>query len=262
MSLIIFKIIVSFLLALALTWLAERKSLYWAGILSSFPNVSLFTMLFLALEQGVDFTTKSSLYGVYGVVGNIILVSVIMFVSFYTKSVWIPFLLGILTFISLSFFAVVLFPTNVYLSIIIAAIVWLIFLFIWRNLAEVKVHKPIESKVYMFLLQFAIISFFILFATYVAPFVGEAWAGIIGAYASLTTSIGLIIMIKYGSEELRTFFKSAILGWLPTAIYLFTLTFSYERFGLLWGTLASLGVAGVVVVGLHSLKKVEKIRLI
>ncbi len=259
MSLLIFKIAISFLLALALTWLAERKSLYWAGILSSFPNVSLFTMLFLALEQGVKFSTKSSLYGVYGVVGNIILVSVIMFVSVYTKSVWIPFLLGVLTYLSLSLFVVALFPKNVYFSIAIALLVWLTFLFIWRNIAEVKVHKPIDSKFYMFLLQFAIIFFFVLFTTYIAPFVGEAWAGIIGAYASLTTSIGLIIMIKYGSEELRTFFKSAILGWLPTAIYFFTLTFSYERFGLLWGTLASLGVAAVVVVFLRMMqKRVEK----
>lgn len=252
MSLIIFKIAVSFLLALALTWLAEKKSLYWAGILSSFPNVSLFTMLFLGLEQGIQFTTKSSLYGVYGVVGNIILVSVIMFVSFYTESVWMPFLLGILTYTSLSFFVVALFPQNVYFSILLALIVWLAFLFIWRNLAEVKVHKPVESRYILLALQFSVITFFILFATYIAPFVGEAWAGIIGAYASLTTSIGLIIMIKYGGEELRTFFKSAILGWLPTAIYLFTLVFSYERFGLLWGTLASLVIAAFVVVILRT----------
>ncbi len=39
MQLAIFKILVSFLLALNLTWLAERKSLHWSGILTAFPKL-------------------------------------------------------------------------------------------------------------------------------------------------------------------------------------------------------------------------------
>ncbi|MBI5066250.1 hypothetical protein HZA97_08500 [Candidatus Woesearchaeota archaeon] len=130
MQLAFFKIIVSFLLALALTWLAERKSLYWSGILTAFPNVSLFTMIFIALEQGVTFTTNSSLYGVYGVMNNMIFASVIILATFYISSVWIPFLLGILSYAIFGFFIVEYFPKNVYFALALSFLVWLSCLFI------------------------------------------------------------------------------------------------------------------------------------
>ena len=134
-------------------------------------------------------------------------------------------------------------------------LVWFSCLFIWRKIPQIKIHKAVESKKYLFLLQFGIILFFILFATYIAPFVKESWAGVISAYASLTTSIGIIILAKYGGEELRTFFKSAILGWLPTAIYLFSLSFTYEKYGLLSGTLISVVIAAFIVVILKNVQK-------
>ncbi len=247
MALLAAKIIISFLLAVTITWFAERKSLHWGGIISSLPNVSILIMFFLSLEQGAIFTANAAIYGVYGIMGNIFLASTVIFATFYLSS--IPaVLLGVLAYAINGFIAIQFLPANHFTALFSCLIVWLLFLFSWRNIPQVKVHQVIQSKTQLIILQFFLIAFFIILTTSLAPLVGEAWSGIIGAYPSITTTIGFIILLKYGGAELRSFFAAAIFGWLATAVYIFSIAFTYPSFGVWSGTLLSFGIALVTVI--------------
>ncbi len=54
-------------LVLSLSYIAEKVSPRISGILSGLPVGSAITLLFFAIENGVDYVTKVALYNIHGI---------------------------------------------------------------------------------------------------------------------------------------------------------------------------------------------------
>jgi len=66
MELLIIKSISVVILVLSLSFVAEKLSPKVSGILSGLPVGSSITLIFFAVENGVDYVTKVALFNIHG----------------------------------------------------------------------------------------------------------------------------------------------------------------------------------------------------
>lgn len=127
MELLIIKSISVVVLVLSLSLIAEKLSPKISGILSGLPVGSSITLLFFAIENGVDYVTNVALYNIHGLFAALAFCIGYYFSTFYKGKLEITISI-LISFVSYLFIAYIIsfIPPHIVLTPLIVIVLMLI----------------------------------------------------------------------------------------------------------------------------------------
>lgn len=241
MELLIIKAVTVICMVLGLSAVAEKLSPKVSGILSGLPVGSSITLLFFAVENGTSYVTDVALYNIHGLFAALSFCIGYYLSTFYSGkleiilSLTISFIFYILIALALSFIPphIVFTPLIVIILLDIAAI----YFAKKENFPIVKQDKvTLSDLAFRSILTVGIF----LIVTSLPKYVPTNLAGIFSAFPTVLLPLLLIIHFRHSNLQARTIIKNTPYGLSSVAIYSLVVYFTYEKYGITYGTTIAL----------------------
>lgn len=248
MELVIIKALAVVALVLGLTAVAEKVSPKVSGILSGLPIGSSITLIFFAIEMGVDYVQRVALYNIHGLFAALSFCIGYYISTFYKGkleiiiSIIISFIFYLIIAYIISFIPphIVFTPLVVIILIVSSAVYF-----------EKKENFPIVKRTKISLMDLSIrigmtIGIFLV-VTSLPKHLPENIAGIFSSFPSILLPLLLIVHFNHSNLQARTIIKNTPMGLSSVAIYSLTVYFTYPALGVLYGSLVALFCSVVYV---------------
>lgn len=249
------------ILIASITIIAEKKSPKIAGILMSLPVITFLSLLFIAVSQGVNFSSKAALWNPIGAIADLVymgLFAVGIKIPVYLeqgkqkvaytykndnfskiKEIIFGLLIGFagyfITIMTLSKFPV----NNGWVSLISLWIASVIFYLVFKRLGEIKIEKkPLISSndiVLRGLFGGAVVAGVVI----LADSTGFIWGGLFSSFPGTITPVLVLLHLRNGKEMSNSIIKSSPIGLSATGLYSCMVWLLYPLYGIFVGTLAS-----------------------
>ena len=237
MHLIVLKVIVVLFLVLSLTTIAEKVSTKISGLLSGLPIGSSITLLFFAIEYGVDYVGETALYNIHGLFAALAF-SIGYYISTFYKgkfeiilSIGISFISYLMIVLLLSFIPphIVFTPLIIYTLLLFCAIYF----------AKKEDHKIVKTdRVSIFdlaLRSILTVSIFLIVSS-LPKYLNPNLAGIFSSFPTILFPLLLIIHFNHSNLQARTIVKNTPFGLTCVVLYSFLVYLIYPILGILLGT--------------------------
>jgi len=245
-DLLLYKFILTAIIVIALSFVAEYISPKWAGIFSGFPTGTAVILYFYALENGLEFAGESAIYNMVG------LVAMQMFIFSYYLSGLVAKKFKIILSICggiTGYTVTIILLSRFSFTPALAIIIPLISIFIFRMLFQKIDHSEINIKIKptwkVIFGRAGLAALIISFITGIAELVGHTWAGLFSAFPTTLFPLLLIIHFSYGEDYAHSIIKHVPDGLVGLLIYSLTIYLSYPQFGLYLGII--LAFSGALV---------------
>jgi hypothetical protein len=236
------KMLVSILVVVLLSLIAEWSSPRIAGIVSGYPLGAAISLYFIGLEIGPAFAAQSALYTAAG------LAATTAFVGGYRMGIRLAkgrrrllsmacsILPGIGAY-GLVAWLLSFMPVNWVSAPLIAITSMVLAAWVFRRIPDVTIQQRIHLGLGVALLRAAFAALVILAITTVAGKVGPRWAGLFSAFPITMLPLLAIIQFTYRPAHVMTIIKNVPRGLGSLLIYALVVSASYPAIGLVWGTL-------------------------
>lgn len=259
--LLLAKIVVTLVMILLLTAIAEHVNPKIAGILSGYPIGSAIVLYFYGLEYGVEFASVSALYNLAGLVPSLVFALVYLFVLRRKPDCSVSMalataLLGYLVS-AVAMGVASLSPTT---AITLSAGGLLICGYLVHSRSELARAPKLPFVLRVFLFRVICAAALVIAITALAGLVGSSWAGIFSAFPLILLPLVLIVHLHFGAACARSLLSHFPIGLWSVFCYSLTLSVACPRYGLHLGTLLGFGVATVVLLLLNAKGLMTSIR--
>jgi len=234
--LLLYKLILTSIIVIALSFVAEYVSPKWAGIISGFPTGTAVILYFYALENGLEFAGESAIYNMVG------LVAMQMFIfSYYLSGLVakkfkiILSICGGITGYAVTIILLSRFSFTLALAVIIPLISIIIFKLLFQKIDQSEINKKIKPTWMIIFGRAGLAALTISFITGIAELVGHTWAGLFSAFPTTLFPLLLIIHFSYGENYAHSIIKHVPDGLVGLLIYSLIIYLSYPQFGLYLG---------------------------
>ena len=229
------------MLVLTLSFVAEKLSPKISGILSGLPLGSSITLIFFAIENGVDYVTKVALYNIHGLFAALAF-SIGYYISTFYKGKFEIFLSLLISFISYLVIAFILayVPPHVFFTPFIVIVLMLIATIYFAKKENFSIDKKIKTSVNDILFRSILTIFIFLVVSSLPKYVPSNIAGIFSSFPTVLLPLMLIIHFRHSNLQARTIIKNTPFGLSSVVIYLLIVYFSYSKIGILYGTILAL----------------------
>lgn len=248
---LLLKILVTLLVVVGLSLIAERVSTGLAGVLAGFPHGVAIVLYFIGLEQGADFAAQASLYTVGGIAANVVLLYSYYLLCF--KLSWnnplIVAIGSILAFLSAAFLMQFI-ANNQIMAVIVTVSIIALSALLLRQAKDISIKNPVKISQKDILFRALLAASIVLIITELADIVGPNWAGLLAGFPVVALPLILIIHYKYGKQPLSSMIKNYPFGLLSLVVYVVTVSFAFPAFGINIGTLIGLFSALVYLAGM------------
>ncbi len=252
MNLILIKIIVTVLVILGLTWVAEKTSPRMAGVLSGYPLGTALVLFFYGLQAGPGFAVASIPHNILGhlcalsfvylyylgsrdsTVGSVLLASLLA-LSGYAGAA------ALLSRVTLSL------PASAALSLTSIAF----FSFLFRKIPDTVIVERVRYTASMILFRLALSVPIVLLITGLAGVVGTRWAGLFSAFPLVVYPLLLLVHLHHGAQRAHTVLKNFPRGLWTVLAYCLTISQSYEYYGIYLGTAVGYAVATALLLAIN-----------
>ena len=249
------------MLVLTLSFVAEKLSPKISGILSGLPLGSSITLIFFAIENGVDYVTKVALYNIHGLFAALAF-SIGYYISTFYKGKFEIFLSLLISFISYLVIAFILayVPPHVFFTPFIVIVLMLIATIYFAKKENFSIDKKIKTSVNDILFRSILTIFIFLVVSSLPKYVPSNIAGIFSSFPTVLLPLMLIIHFRHSNLQARTIIKNTPFGLSSVVIYSLIVYFSYSKIGILYGTILALfcSVLYVLLQG-KSLQKLHEV---
>jgi hypothetical protein len=239
-------------LVLALSFIAEKVSPKISGILSGLPVGSSITLVFFAIENGVDYVTKVALYNIHGLFAALAF-SIGYYISTFYKGKFEIFLSLLISFISYLIIAFILayVPPHVFFTPFIVITLMLIATIYFAKKENFTIDKKIKTSMSDILFRSILTISIFLVVSSLPKYVPSNIAGIFSSFPTILLPLLLIIHFRYSRLQARTIIKNTPFGLSSVVIYSLVVYFTYAEIGILYGTIVALisSVLYVVIQG-------------
>ena len=243
------KLLVSIILVLSLSAVAEHVSPRAAGLLAGYPAGAAITMFFIGLDIGPDFAAESAIYTMIGLIATQAFVFCYFKSTLYFRKFTIAassamailgylFVIWLLHFIQLNKFLAALLP--------IASI--FVFIFLFRQIKNATIKERVKLTPKILFLRAFLAGFIILIIIATAKSVGVRWAGLFQAFPSTLFPLILIVHLTYDRAHVHTIIKNFPQGLGSLITYSLCVSIVYPISGVYIGTLISLAAASVYLI--------------
>ena len=226
---------------LTLSFVAEKLSPKISGILSGLPLGSSITLIFFAIENGVDYVTKVALYNIHGLFAALAF-SIGYYISTFYKGKFEIFLSLLISFISYLVIAFILayVPPHVFFTPFIVIVLMLIATIYFAKKENFSIDKKIKTSVNDILFRSILTIFIFLVVSSLPKYVPSNIAGIFSSFPTVLLPLMLIIHFRHSNLQARTIIKNTPFGLSSVVIYSLIVYFSYSKIGILYGTILAL----------------------
>ncbi len=251
--LLLAKILVTLIMILLLTAIAEHLNPKIAGILSGYPIGSAIVLYFYGLEYGVAFASVSALYNLAGLVPSLMFALVYLFVLRRKPdcSVAVVVVLALSGYLvgAVTIGLLHLSPPAA-IALAVAALLVSSFLVRGRHEQARAPKLPFQLRVVLFRVVCA--ATLVITITALAGHVDSSWAGIFSAFPLILMPLVVIVHLHFGAACARSLLSHFPVGLWSVFCYALTLAVACPRFGLHLGTLIGFGVATLVLLLLNA----------
>jgi uncharacterized membrane protein (GlpM family) len=241
MELLIIKIITVVVLVLSLTTVAEKVSAKASGMLSGLPIGSAVTLIFFAIEFGVDYVKQTALYNIHGLFATLAFCLGYYISTFYKGKfeVIISLVISFVSYLVISFILSFIPPHIVFTPII----VYFLLLSSAIYFSKKEDHKiVVTDKVSIFdlILRSALTIMIFLIVSALPKYVPLNLAGILSSFPTILLPLLLIIHFNHSNLQARTIIKNTPFGLTSVVLYSFLVYLTYPTLGVMWGTIIGL----------------------
>jgi len=244
--LLFYKFILTSIIVIALSFVAEYISPKWAGIFSGFPTGTAIILYFYALENGLEFAGESAIYNMVG------LVAMQMFLFCYYLSGLVAKKFKIIFSVFgaiIGYTLTIIFLSRFSFSPSLAVMIPLISIFTFKMLFQKIDYSEIDVKIKptwkVILGRAGLAALIISFITTIAQLVGHTWAGLFSAFPTTVFPLLLIIHFGYGEQYVHSIIKHVPDGLGALLTYSLIIYLSYPQFSLYLGII--LAFSGALV---------------
>ena len=229
------------MLVLTLSFVAEKLSPKISGILSGLPLGSSITLIFFAIENGVDYVTKVALYNIHGLFAALAF-SIGYYISTFYKGKFEIFLSLLISFISYLVIAFILayVPPHVFFTPFIVIVLMLIATIYFAKKENFSIDKKIKTSLSDILFRSILTISIFLVVSSLPKYVPSNIAGIFSSFPTVLLPLMLIIHFRHSNLQARTIIKNTPFGLSSVVIYSLVVYFSYSKIGILYGTILAL----------------------
>jgi len=235
------KILVSVLMVVVLSLIAEWAGPRVAGIASGYPLGAAISLFFIGLELGPAFAARSAIYTAAG------LTATVAFVGGYLAGLRLAegrkrlsalslAVLPALAAYGMAAWALSIIPLNWMSAPLIAMGSMIAAHRLFRRIPDTAIRQTIRLSPGVTLLRAFFAALVILLITGAARLVGPDWAGLFSAFPITMLPLLVIIQVTYEPAHVRTVIKNVPRGLGALLIYALVVAGSYEALGIGWGT--------------------------
>jgi hypothetical protein len=249
LSVVLVKILVTVLIVVGLSVVAEHVSPRVAGLLSGYPLGAAIALFFIGWELGPDFAADSAVYTLAGLVGSLCFVYMYFRTAAYVARC--PIVLSSMT-ATTGYFAVIGLLETVHLPKSIAVLLSVtatgVFIFLFRGIPNSRIERAIRLTPGVLLLRALLAAGIILAITGAAGAVGPRWAGLFSAFPTTLFPLIIIVHATYGREHVFTVIKNFPRGLGSLILYALSVSLVYPRYGVIAGSLLALAAATIYLM--------------
>lgn len=250
------KILVSVLMVVLLSLIAEWSGPRMAGIVSGYPLGAAISLFFIGLEVGPAFAARSALFTTAG------LTATVAFVGGYLLGLALadgrrrPAALALAVVPALAAYGLVAWALSAirinWVNAPLIAMGSLVMAgFSFRRIPDAAIRQTIRLRPGVTLLRAAFAALVILVITAAAKAVGPEWAGLFAAFPITMLPLLAIIQFTYQPAHVRTVIKNVPRGLGSLLIYTLVVAATYADLGIVWGTLLGYLAATLYLVVLE-----------
>ena len=226
---------------MSLSYIAEKVSPKVSGILSGLPVGSSITLVFFAIENGVDYVTKVALYNIHGLFAALAF-SIGYYISTFYKGKFEIFLSLLISFISYLIIAFILayVPPHVFFTPFIVIILMLVASIYFAKKENFAIDKAVKTSLSDILFRSILTISIFLIVSSLPKYVPSNIAGIFSSFPTILLPLLLIIHFRHSKLQARTIIKNTPFGLSSVVIYSLIVYFTYGKIGILYGTITAL----------------------
>ncbi len=250
----VFPFILSALIVIIITVIAENFGTKVGGILGTIPSTIIVAFLFIALNRGEVFASNAAAVVPAELGVNVIFL--LLFAMLAHRSIILAFVMSLAVWSFLSALLMVFDVTNISLSIVIYVLCFVLsFTFL-----EHVVHVPSQGKVAVHytpmkialrgLLAGIIITISVLLSN-----VSDVLSGIFSVFPAILSSTMLISVREHGPSFASGMAKSMIFGISSVGVYATSIHFLYPVYGVTSGTIVAFCISLLFTLLLFSVRK-------
>ncbi len=247
------------ILITSITIIAEKKSPKIAGIMMSLPVITFLSLLFMAVSQGADFSSKAAVWNPIGAIADLV------YMGFFAVGIGLPgyiqkntgrregkngniekiieILAGLL-FGFAGYFLFILISSKFQIASgwISLAYLWIfaiIFYVVFKRMKEIKLEKPqlvsVKEIIFRGLFGGGVVAAVVI----LGDSAGHMWGGLFSSFPGTITPVLVLLHLKNGKDMSCCVIKSAPIGLSGTGLYSCMVWLLYPVYGIVLGTVVS-----------------------
>jgi len=252
---LLIKLGVAMFMVIGITWIAERVSSRFAGVLLGFPLGAGVSLLFIGLEQGSEFAAQSGQWTMQGLTPTLLwclsyqLLAVKMRQLSRPVTVFLSLVISLCCYLPATLLVTQFSPNSFPLRLILTLVSLLFFALIFRRINPASCTiRPLPFSWALLVGRALLTGLIILAITESAAHVGIRWSGVFSAFPATILPVVLILHTHYGSEILCSLFRELPMGMLAIVVFSLAVAWSYPIMGIGLGTISSYAIAGAYLL--------------
>lgn len=246
-AILLYKICITMLAVLGLSFVAEKISARLAGLLAGYPIGTAIILHFYGLEYGADFAADAAVFNLCGLLASQCFAYAYYRTSLRTEAILPVSVVAVVAYLLPAFTVSQVSPDRI-IAFAIAVIATSLFCILMRHGKSTVVATPKAWSFKLIALRLAFTASLVVLVTETADIFGPAWAGLFSAFPVALYPLVLLLHREYGSAPARTILMNFPYGLWSVIAYALTVSFAYPEFGVFPGTAFGFAVATLVLL--------------
>ncbi|MEN8687481.1 MAG: hypothetical protein AB1Z51_01045 [Desulfuromonadales bacterium] len=244
-ALLIYKLCITMLAVLGLSFVAEKISARLAGLLSGYPIGTAIILHFYGLEYGAQFAADAAIFNLCGLLASQCFAYSYYRASQRIRSLFLVTVLALAGYLLPAFIVSQTNPTRP-TALAIAIIATTLFCVLLRGNRVKQMSGTRTWSARLIVGRLVLTATLVLVVTEFADMVGPGWAGVFSAFPVALYPLVLLLHREYGPETAQSILGNFPYGLWSVIAYALTISLAYPLYGVVWGTL--LGFANATAV--------------
>lgn len=251
------KMLVSILVVVALSLIAERAGPRFAGIVAGYPLGAAISLFFIGVEINPEFAARSAIFTTAGLAATVTFVGGYLLGLRWADGRSLPVALAFSILPALAAYGlaaglIFAMPINWISAPLIALLSIAAAGRVFRTIPDAMIQQRIRLSFSVTLLRAVFAAGVILAITTAARFVGPGWAGLFSAFPITMLPLLVIIQATYQPAHVRTIIRNVPRGLGSLLVYTLAVAATYPHLGIAWGTILGYMGATAYLVLLES----------
>lgn len=245
-GLLLYKICITMLAVLGLSFVAEKMSAKLAGLLSGYPIGTAIILHFYGLEFGAGFAADAAVFNLCGLLASQCFAYVYFSASRRTPSIVLTSALALVGYMVPALIVSQISPSRL-TALVVAIVSTTLFCMLHRDKNAQKAVRPRAWSTSLVAGRLIFTAALVLLVTEFANIVGPGWAGVFSAFPVALYPLVFLLHREYGSETARVVLCHFPYGLWSVIAYSLTVSLVYPLYGVMFGTLLGFAVATTVL---------------